>query len=91
MKNFNEKAFLKTGIIDELKTKKFYKKGKEYLFYLWDYQRGVYLFNFRETKDIDKSLYEQIKSLSLQLYYQHTNNWINTLKLIYDFFDKVEG
>lgn len=90
MKRFNEKAFLKTGIIQELKKKKFYSKCKEYLFYMWDYQKGIYLFNFREIKDIDKSLYEQVKSLSIQLYHQHTNNYINTLELIYKSFDKVE-
>lgn len=90
MKRFNEKAFLKTGIIQELKKKKFYSEGKEYLFYMWDYQKGIYSFCFRETKDIDKSLYEEVKSLVIQLYWQHTNNWEYTLDLIYQLFDKVE-
>lgn len=90
MKNHNHNKFLKCGVLQELKTKVFYNKNKKYLFYMWDYNKNILFFNFREEKDINKSLYEQVKSLSIQLYYQHIDDYKNTLNLIYNSFEKVE-
>ena len=51
MKYHNHNYFIKCGILDELKAKIFYSNNKKYLFYLWDYNKNVLLFNFREEKD----------------------------------------
>lgn len=89
MKRYNEKSFLKTGILDELKNKIFEKNGQKYLFYFWNYEKGLYTFVFRKFEDINKSLYENCKCLYTQLYYQHYNNYENTLELLYSSFDNV--
>ena len=90
MKRFNYKSFIKTGIIEKLKSKLFIKGKKDYLFYMWDYYNGSYIFNFREVKDINKSLYDEVKSLSVRLYYQHINDYENTFDLICECFDTVK-
>ena len=91
MKRYNEKFFIKTGILDELKKHTFYKGKQAYLFYCWNYEKGIYTFIFRKIEDIDKSLYENCESLCIRLYYQHYNNYENTLELLYQFFDKIES
>lgn len=90
MKKHSTKTMQKLGIFDELKKRLFIKGKKEYLFYTWDYNRGILSFWFRQKKDINKSLYDNVKCLYTQLYWQHTNNYANTLDLLYSGFDKVE-
>lgn len=87
MKKHNHNKFINSGVLENLKNRTFSHNNKKYLFYMWDYSKNTLFFNFREEKDINKSLYEDVKSVTVQLYYQHLDDYKNTFNLICEVFN----
>ena len=87
MKRHSDKKFINSGILEKLKNTIFYHNNKKYCFYMWDYSKNRLYFNFREEKDAKKSIYENAKSLTVQLFYQHIDNYKNTFSLICETFN----
>jgi hypothetical protein len=83
MKRHSDKAFY-NAVVKELQQEKFTDKNGNILsFSHWYYEKGKINLFFK---------YEQIKDKlsGIQLYYQHLNDYKNSLSLIYHCFDKVE-
>lgn len=85
MKRFNEKTFLKTGILEQLQKMKLVKDDKELVFDYWYYEKGWYLFAFATEQEKQKHNH---KVTCVRLYGQHLNNYSNTMNLIKETFIK---
>ena len=85
MKRHSDKKFIDSGVVQQLLTKKFISNDKTYIFDYWNYERNVLQFCFKEENTDNNQV------LAIQLYYQHTNDYKNTLDLLYKCFDKVEN
>lgn len=85
MKRFSEKTFLKTGILEQLQKMKLVKDNKEFTFDYWYYEKGIYVFAFATEQEKQKHNH---KALTIQLYWQHYNDYKNTMNLIKETFIK---
>lgn len=80
MKRHSDKYLInKTPVLQTLKTHIFYKDSTPYKFDYWYYQQNILVFAFTNDN----------KTTLVQLYYQHINNYKNTLQLIFELFDKI--
>lgn len=87
MKRHSTAALIKSGVIEELKKRVFIDKGVKYIFNCWYYDKGRLLFLF--CREEDKNAFNP-KCRGLSLYYQHFDNYKNTLSMILKCFDEVQ-
>lgn len=83
MQRFSEKAFIKSGVINDLRNKIFIKDGKQFVFHHWIYDKKFYIFAFASVTGG--------KGRLLQLYNQHHNDYKNTTKLLFSAFDEIRN
>ena len=81
MKKFSEKAFYRSGVLDALKDKVFYKNGAAYIFACWYYEKGRYTFIFKKHNGGGVLL--------VGLFWQHLDDFKDTAKRIFAAFDVV--
>lgn len=79
MNKFNQKTFLKTGILEKLKKLRLKLNNVNYIFNSWYYEKKFYYFYFENDKNAKMCL--------VRLYGQHLNDYANTFDLILKTFE----
>ena len=82
MKKFSEKAFCRSGVLDALKDKVFYKNGAAYIFACWYYATGRYTFIFKKHNGGGEAC-------AVRLFWQHLDEFKDTATRIFAAFDVV--
>ena len=84
MKRHSDKYFIhKTPVLQTLNNNIFIYNNTNYLFDCWYYQQNTLVFMFKNPQLTTN------ERLTIRLYYQHINNYTNTLQYIFENFDKI--